>query len=389
VIYLNKNYVSLHTHTTYSIMDSTSDPEDMIKMAVGFGMKAIAFTEHNNIYSHVKKKQLCDKYGIKYIHGIELAMTESLEEKIRDNYHVVLLAKNIDGVREINELYSKATDLEHSYYVPRMTFDEFLSTSNNIIRSSACLGGVLNKLDKSHPRYKELLDKFDYLEIQPHTHPAQKTYNEYLMTLGKPLLATGDFHEISSYKSECRLKWMHGKGKKYDDEDKFDLIFKNYGDFVYSFKKLSYIPEEIYLEAIDNTNVVADMVEDFELDFSFKFPTLYPNQEETLRKQTFDNLERMLDSNIIDSEKFDEYLERVDIELEAFRVLKMESFILFMAELMTWCRNNDVAVGQARGSASGSLVCYLTNVTDVDPIVWGTNFTRFINVNRISLPDYM
>ena len=382
-----KNYVSLHTHTTFSIMDSTSTPEQMIDKAKELGMKALCFTEHGNIYSWIKKKQACDKAGIKYIHGIELYMTESLTNKVRDNYHVILIAKNMKGTEEINELYTKATDENHMYYNPRISFEEFLNTSDNIIRLSACLGGVLNRLDRNHPMYLDLLNKFDFLEVHPHIHPEQLAYNEYLGGIQKPLVACGDFHEVSQYKSECRLKWMAGKGKKYGDEDAFDLVIKGYDEFREMFIKQGVLSPEVIDTALENTNKIADMVEDFELDLTFKFPNLYDNPKELIRQKTFDSLDGLIADGLISESDIDIYIERIETELHAFDVLNMESFILFMSELMTFCMEENIAVGPARGSASGSLVCYLLHVTDVDPIVWGTNFTRFINVNRISLPD--
>lgn len=388
------NYVSLHTHTSLSIRDSTSTPEEMIKKAVEFGMKAIAFTEHGNVYNWIKKKQLCDKYGIKYIHGIEVYLTESLEEKKRDNYHTILLAKNYEGIKEINTLYTKSTikDDGHFYYNNRISFDEFLATSNNIIRLSACIGGALAKMNKDHPRYQELLDKYDYLEVQPHKLEEQKLHNSFLQKQGKPLIATGDFHEISAYKLECRKIWKTGlfrKGKDdaYDFDDDFDLAIKPYNEFREQFIEQGILSIDEIDEALKNTTTVADMVEDFELDTVFKFPELYDDAKNKIRQDTYDSLLKKIDIKEIDENDYDVYAERIETELFAFNTLNMESFILFFADLIGHCKNNNIAVGPARGSASGSLVCYLLDITDVNPIFWGTNFTRFINVNRISLPD--
>ena len=382
------NYVSLHTHTTYSVRDSTTSPEEMLQKAKEFGMRAIAFTEHGNISDWIKKKQYCEKYGIKYIHGMEAYMTETLDEKIRDNYHVILLAKNLAGVHELNELYTKSTALDgHFYYNNRITFDEFIQTSDNIIRLSACLGGVLAKLDKQHPRYTELMNKFDFLEVQPHDVEDQKVYNSFLQKQNKPLIATGDFHEATEYKSECRKIWKKGLGIRFENEDDFNLVIQNFEDFKEAFIQQGVLGIEEINEALNNTNVVADMVEDFELDYSFKFPNLYDDAKNKIREDTYEALDGMITDGTIDGMDFDTYEERIETELTAFDTLNMESFILFMSELMLYCRANNIAVGAARGSASGSLVCYLLGVTDVNPIVWGTNFTRFINVNRISLPD--
>ena len=384
---MKKNYVSLHTHTTLSLLDSTSTYEQVIDKAVDFGMPAIAFTEHGNIYSWIKKKQYCDKKGIKYIHGIECYMTEEHGNKIRDNYHVILLAKNWAGVEEINELYTKSTTPEQTYHKNRISFEQFLSTSNNIIRLSACLGGVLNKLPKDHPKYLELLNKFDYLEVHNHMHPEQIEYNEYLLSIQKRLVACGDFHEISDYKAKCRVTWKSGKGVAYEGEDMFDLVIRDYDEFRDAFVKQGVLHEDVIDNAIANTIKIADMCEDFKLDETFKFPDLYEDAAQLIVDQTHMALEQYMMNGWIDKTKSDIYIERIETELHAFKTLGMESFILFMSEVMSKCVQEGWATGPARGSASGSLVCYLLNVTDVDPIVWGTNFTRFINVNRISLPD--
>lgn len=382
-----KSYASLHTHSTFSLGDSTTTPYQIIDKCKSLGITALAFTEHGNITSWIEKKKACDKAGIKYIHGIELYMTESLTEKVKDNYHVILLAKNWEGVMEINELSTIATDLDHMYYKPRISFDEFLGTSDNIIRLSACLGGVLANLDENHARYNELLNKFDYLEVQPHAPERQFNYNFKLRATGKPLVATGDFHSTDAYESECRSTLRRSKGMEYDDEDEYPVVMMSRDEMETAFTNQGlFFPPEIET-ILNNTLKIADMVEDFDLDETFKFPNLYENAKEKIGTDTYAALELMINSGRIIEELIDTYIERVQTELHAFSVLGMESFILFMGELNTWALTNGIMIGPARGSASGSLVCYLLNVTDVDPIEWGTNFTRFINVNRISLPD--
>lgn len=379
----SKRIASLHTHSSYSLLDAVSSPFDIIDKAIEYNYKAIAFTEHSNIYNWIKKKQYCDKKGIKYIHGCEFYLTETLNEKIRDNYHVILLARNIDGVYEINELVTRSTMEDHFYYRPRISLDEFLSTSNNIIRLSACIGGVLGQNDPDSEIFKKCLDKFDYIEVQPHICDEHVAYNKMLAGLGKPLVATGDFHEADAYRVECRLMWKKGVGTSYPTEDKYDLSIKSYDDFRNCFIRQGALTEEQIDEAISNTVIIADLIEDFNLDYSFKFPQLYDEPKKMIRENTYKALDEML----LSKDEYDKYSDRIETELHAFDVLNMESFILFMSELMTYCVESNIAVGPARGSASGSLVCYLLKVQDVNPMVWGTNFTRFINVNRISLPD--
>ena len=176
------NYFLYHLHTELSLLDSCTNYKLYIDKAKELGMDAICFSEHGNIYNWLKKKQYCESNGLKYIHGCEVYLTEKLwwdEEQInkktkkteikkvhkRDNYHTILIAKNKKGFEELNKLIFKSTDKEHTYFKNRITFDEFLNISDNIISTSACLQSPLNKLDKNNEYYEKLIQKYDYLEI--------------------------------------------------------------------------------------------------------------------------------------------------------------------------------------------------------------------------------
>ena len=151
---MENNYTILHLHSMLSNgvtnIDSVTPYEDYIQKASELNMSAMAFSEHGSVFQWVKKKLCMEKYGIKYIHAQEFYLTETLEEKVRDNYHCLLIAKNYDGVLELNTLSSLAFNREdnHFYYVPRITIQELYNTSDNIIISTACLAGVLNKASK-------------------------------------------------------------------------------------------------------------------------------------------------------------------------------------------------------------------------------------------------
>ena len=239
----------------------------------------------SNIYSWVEKKMYCDEQGIKYLHGVECYLTKSLTDndgaKVRDNYHTILIAKNYDGVMEINRLCSLASQPDHFYYKPRLTFDEFLAISDNVIKISACLASPLNKMRKGDIDVDErLLEAYDYYEIQPHINSdEQKEYNLWLVKMakkyGKPLIAGTDTHSLNQYKAECRTILQLAKKIEFASEDKFDLTYKSYDELVDMFSKQGVLDEQTYLEAINNTNVMADSVEPFELDTSLKYPILY------------------------------------------------------------------------------------------------------------------
>lgn len=410
-----------------SLLDSATKFQDYIDRAVQLGQTAIAFTEHGNIYQWVAKKMACDKAGIKYLHGVECYLTEQLYEypdanelwreaqsgrneqdakkalaemmesgkkKVRDNYHTILIAKNYDGILEINNLVSLSNRDDHFYYKPRITFEEFLGISDNVIKISACLASPLNKMSVRHPMYEKLLKHYDYLEVQAHNFGEQISYNCHLAEMSKkygiPLIAGTDTHSIDAYKAECRSIMQLAKHIEFADEDSFDLTYKTYDELVEMFRIQGALPEQVFLEAIENTNRMADSVEPFELDISFKYPKLYGNAaedkavfEDTIRK----NLQSKIDEGAITPEQIQNFKDAIKEECRVFDKIDMSGFMLFMSELVTWCKSNGIPIGFNRGSCGGSRVAYVTNTTDLNPETWHTVFSRFCNEDRKEIGD--
>lgn len=390
------NYVVYHLHTEQSLLDSCTNYKDYVDRAVELGQKAIAFTEHGNVFNWVEKKMYCDAKGIKYIHGVECYLTEQLEPKVRDNYHTILLAKNYEGVKEINRLCYIASQPDHFYYRPRLSFDEFLGISDNVIKISACLASPLNEWRKNYVQYRtskfaDIASHYDYLEIQPHDFEEQIQFNKFLYTMHEdfriPLIVGTDTHSINQYKAECRTMLQYSKNIDFGDEDTFDLTYKSYDELCDMFEKQGY-RKSTYLEAINNTNVMADSVEDFELDTSFKYPILYGEQDEQiLLERLREKYKEKVAKGIIDKSKAKEYGDKIKEELAVFHKVGMGGFMLFMSELVSWCWDNDIPIGYCRGSVGGSEVAYLSDITDVDPVVWHTMFSRFCNEHRKEIGD--
>ena len=389
-----RTYVNYHNHSDYSLLDSCTDFKLYADYAKELGQTAIASTEHSKPLGWVSKKMYCDEIGIKFLMGVEIYLTETLDEKVRDNYHTILIAKNYDGIKELLKAVSVSCQDDHFYYTNRMTFDEFFKLSSNVIKISACLASPLNKLPISHPVYEKLVKHYDYLEIQPHNHPDQKAYNVHLATLSKkynkPLIAGTDTHSLNKYKAECRSILLKAKRKSYGDEDAFDLTYKTYDELVLAFKEQDCLPESIYLQAIENTNVMADSVEDFELDTSLKYPILYGSREEDNRmfKETINRkFKEKVDSGVIPQEQVEAFKTALEEEQRVFKKIEMDGFMLSMSELISWCKENDIAVGNARGSVGGSRVAYVTDVIDLNPETWHTVFSRFANEDRKEVGD--
>lgn len=413
-----KNYITYHLHTELSLLDSCTNFKLYVDKAKELGQSAICFTEHGNTYNWVEKKLYCEEKGIKYLHGCEVYLTKELFEypkvpdewfeaqlsrdekevqkeyeeilesgkkKIRDNYHTILIAKNYAGLQELNTLIDLSTQADHMYYKPRISFDEFKNISDNIIKISACLASPLNKL-----RDERLIQYYDYLEIQPHVNSEdQKEYNKWLYEMSikhnKPLIAGTDTHSINTYKAECRSILQKAKHIEFTNEDEFDLTYKSYDELVDMFRQQNSLPEEVYLEAIENTNVMAASVEDFELDKSFKYPKLYEDEEKVFKQRINKMYQEKLKNGIITKDP--RYVKQIREEMRVFKKIGMVGFMLFMSELVCWCWDNGIPIGFCRGSCGGSVIAYITDIIDVDPIVWNTVFSRFCNEHRTEIGD--
>lgn len=405
--------------------------------------------------------------GLKYLHGVEVYLTAALEPKQRDNYHTILIAKNFEGVKEINTLVDLSTQSDHMYYKPRITFDEFFNISDNVIKISACLASPLSKypnfigkqvdekiaeleknketeanrlyielnseaarnqlieditiihntsyemyveqcIEKSNNAfdlqieeakselenakivYDKLMKTYDYYEIQPHVKSIdQIRYNKMLYEASKkynkPLIAGTDTHSIDSYKAECRSILQKAKHIEFSNEDEFDLTYKSYDELVDMFKQQGSLPMNAVLEAIENTNRMADSVTDYELDTAFKYPILYDNEEEVFVERIYRMYHEKLDKGIIQPDP--RYEENIKEELRVFKKIGMVGFMLFMSELVCWCWDNGIPIGFCRGSVGGSTIAYLTDIIDVNPVVWNTVFSRFANEDRKEIGD--
>ena len=453
---MNNNYTLLHLHSDYSLLDSTTSFERYVDWAVEHGMKAIASTEHGNIYNWTTKKEYCDKKGIKYIHGVELYLTEKLfhtrlkikeskdgsyeinevKQKIRDNYHIILLARNFDGVKEINSLVSMANDENHFYFKPRISFEEASKISHNVIVLSACLANPLwsyrfqfekyqaeveslqndianlkeaknnfikelngestirkkkrakekiefdiKKCEDYIEAYKcnieylqsdiddinmeyfgndyclDLINRYDYFEVQPHVNSeAQKEFNKKLLEISKenekPIICGTDTHNYDSYAAECRTIMQVAKGIEFLEEDTFDLTLKTYDELYDMFKEQNVLTNEQIHEVLDNTNKLADNVEDFELDVSFKYPVFKSPEEDAkmFENKCWQGLDNKIKIGAIDKNKYNEYSDRVKEELRVFNKIGMSGFMLSMEEFIGKLRNEGIPFGFSRGS---------------------------------------
>lgn len=362
---MEQNYVVYHLHDDKgSLLDSCTKWEDYVDLAASYGMKAIASTNHGYNLNWTEKKQYAEKKGLKFIVGCEVYLTseiyhypeipdevyesyqgwdpqEAQEEigkmmdaeryKVRDNFHTILLCKNARGVLELNKVMSTSYDADHKYYKPRITFEEFFGLSDNIIKISACLASPLRKYTSEcdgfrQEVYDKLCETYDYYEIQYHDCDDQKEYNQYLWELSKkyhkPLIAATDTHSLNAYKAECRKILMMGKGIEFTGEDEFDLTFKSYNELVDAFTVQDALPREVWMEAIENTNRMADSVTDFTLSTKARYPILTGTSESDANvyiKRTHDMLNDKIRRGIIPEYEVAQFKADVEEELTVFK----------------------------------------------------------------------
>ena len=393
------NYTILHAHSDISNgvtnIDSVTKFQDYVNRAQECGMKAFALSEHGSVMGWDLKKEAIEKAGMKYIHAEEFYITETLAEKVRDNWHCLLIARNLDGVHELNGLATKSFNRKdnHFYYVPRITFDELLGTSDNIIITSACLGGILNhastEIKERFLRFMMQHRERCFLEVQHHNVKDQISYNQKLYEIsqktGLRLIAGTDTHSLNAEHAEGRRILQQSKDIFFDNEQGWDLTFKTYDELISAYQQQNSIPEEAYMEAIQNTNVVADMIEPFELDRHTKYPHIYDDPEKVFKQKINEGYK----NNRYLKERYtkEEVVARVNEEFEVYKKVGAIDFMLLESYIREWERKNDIQSGYGRGSVSGSLIAYILGITQMDSLKFHLNFFRFMNPARVTNAD--
>jgi len=403
------SFVHLHNHTHYSLLDGLTKIDELVKYAKEQGSPAVAITDHGTMYGVIEFYQKCKKAGIKPIIGVETYLApksrfDKLNRSDAKNYHLVLLAKNELGYKNLIKLIS-AAHLEGFYYKPRIDWDLLEKYHEGLIASTACLGGEIAQYilasdlvgaKKRILEYNELFgqDHF-YLEMMDHPElPGQEKVNKALIELSKetgvPLIATNDIHYFKKEDAEAQdiLLCLQNK-KKINDKDRMSMM--GHGD--YSMRSNAGMIEAFkdIPEAIANTLKIAEMC-NLEIDLGsvqlphFEVPDGY-NGNSYLKHICEIGLKLRYPDLKLDSEEAKVILDRMNFELSVVEKMGWPSYFLIVADFVNWAKDNGVVVGPGRGSAAGSLVCYLTGITNLDPLKYDLLFERFLNPERISMPD--
>lgn len=396
---MSENYVVYHCHSDLSNgvtnVDSVTKYKEYVDRASELGMKAMAFSEHGSVFEWLHKKDYIESKGMKYIHACEVYVTVFPEEKIRDNMHCVLIAKNYDGFKELNRMISKSFNRNdnHFYFTPRIYLDELFNTSDNIIITSACIGGIIAKSDGIvRQRILEFMSKHSYrcyLEIQHHKDQSQCLYNQelikYSVTLGIPLIAGTDTHALNLNHVKGRHILQISKGVKFAGEENWDLTFKSYDELVKAYEEQNSISSEYYITAIENTNKMADMIEPFTLDRDTKYPKLYDNPLEAYKKAIVESCKNNKYIRSRYSQR--EIIDTVKDELEVYKATKSIDFMMLEVFMRAWEKEHGIKCGYGRGSVSGSFIAYLLGITQMDSKKFNLNFFRFMNPSRVTNAD--
>lgn len=394
------DFTHLHVHTQFSILDGAAEIKKLIAKTKEYGMKALAITDHGNMYGVLQFVEECYKQGIKPIIGCEMYVAEGsrFEKKgkeDRSGYHLILLAKNYEGYKNLSKLSSIGFK-EGFYYTPRIDKEVLALHSKNLIALSACIGGeipqmILEKgIDAAELALKEYLDIFGedfYLEMQNHGLHEQVLANEGLMALAKKhkvkLVASNDIHYVNPQDAEAHdILVCLNTGKDFNDPTRMRYTGFEYLRSPEEMEKL--FPE--CPEALLNTMDVCNKIEPVQLKRDvilpvFPLPKDFANEDEYLHHLTMDG------AKILYVDLNDEILERINFELSVIKKMGFAGYFLIVQDFINEARKKDVAVGPGRGSAAGSVVAYCIGITGLDPIKYRLLFERFLNPERISMPD--
>ncbi|MGI6374165.1 MAG: DNA polymerase III subunit alpha [Patescibacteria group bacterium] len=401
------SFVHLHNHSHYSLLDGLTKIDEMIAAAKEQGSPAVALTDHGVMYGAIEFYQKAKQAGIKPIIGVEayLATGSRLAKETREdarNYHLVLLAKNREGYQNLIKLTSLA-HLEGFYYKPRIDWEILEKHHEGLIALTACLAGEIPRLiqagdlakaKKRILEYNELFGQGNfYLEIQDHPElEDQAKVNQQLIKFSQelniPLVATNDVHYLKKEDAEAQdiLLCIQNK-KKLSDQDRMTML--GYGDYSFRsnaemIKAFAKVPE-----AIENTLKIAESC-NLELELGktqlpyFAVPAGYDGNS-YLRQWSEEGIARRFPGASEGELKLVQ--ERLDYELSVIANMGWPDYFLIVADFIKWAKDNNIVVGPGRGSAAGSLVCYLTGITNLDPLKYELLFERFLNPERVSMPD--
>lgn len=402
---MSNTFIHLHNHSDYSLLDGAQNVNVFVQTAVELGMDAIALTEHGNMFSTMAFYRAAKKAEIKPIIGCEVyvAIDSRFDKKPRQqggwgNHHLVLIAQNEIGYKNLLKLVTLGF-LEGFYYRPRIDKELLKEHSEGLICLSACLKGEVSQKNLQNDfegakkvalEYADMFPGKYYLEVQNHGIKEEKTNVEKMIALSKetgiPLVATNDSHYAKKEHAEAHdILICLGTGKDRSDPNRLrystnEFYLKSYDEMNELFKDVP--------EAVENTKKIADQIElDIPLGSyhlpKFNIPEKSSTQDENEYLRTV--CEKKLKEKY--SKTTDEIKERLAHELDVIKNMGFAGYFLITEDFVRFAKENGIPVGPGRGSAAGSIVSYVLGITNIDPLKYNLLFERFLNPERISMPD--
>lgn len=386
----------------YSLLDGFGTPEEMLKRAKDIGLKAYAITEHGNEYSWVYFDKLHKEFpDVKLIFGVELyeCFDITVKDKGTKYFHLIALAKNEEGRKALNKIVTKS-NLEGFYYKPRVEIADIIPYAENLVISTACLASKIARESDYQTcvtyvqEYKKYFPHF-YLEMQSHSHEEQAEYNKKILQLSHdtntPFIITTDSHAAT--KEDLYYQGRHVQIAH--DSETLTEVYE--GCYLQSEKEIHAIMDKqigrdnVQL-GLDNTNLVADLIEEVHMPFQSPQLPNYPLPDEF--KDNYEYLKHLV-SQGWETRKFNEmpdadqkqYRERIEYELNIIHEMGFDGYFIIVWDFINYAKTHGVKLGAGRGSGAGSLVCFTIGITNLNPIKYGLIFERFLNPERISMPD--
>jgi DNA polymerase-3 subunit alpha len=405
------DFVHLHVHTQYSLLDGTIRLDNLFKKAKEYQMPAVAMTDHGNIFGAIDFYQHAQKYGIKPIIGCELyvAPRSRFDKNAytigEGSHHLLVLVKDMGGYKNLMKLVS-AGYLEGFYYRPRIDKDLLRQHHDGLIGFSACLHGEVSDLllkgnneeaKRVAGEYREIFGNGNfYLEIMENGLPEQKIANKGIVEISRelsiPLVATNDCHYINREDAEAHeVLLCIQTGKTMEDTNRMKFMTDQF--YFRSPEKMKQLFKD-YPESVNNTIVVAEQC-NLKFDFGIiSLPRFEIDTGETLddhlmnlAKKGLENLMPVIMKGKTDGSLWEKYERRLKEELEIIKSMGFAGYFLIVSDFVNYAKQKNIPVGPGRGSAAGSLVAYSIGITNIDPIRYGLFFERFLNPDRISMPD--
>ncbi len=395
-----KDFVHLHVHSEYSLLDGAARIVDLVDQAAALGQRALAITDHGCMYGAIAFYKACKAAGVKAIIGMEAYVSpRKLEEKDgkmdREYAHFILLAKNAVGYKNLCYLSSLAFTKGY-YYRPRIDYETLADRREGLIAMSACLSGDLPRLlmdgmtaeaEAYVQRMQAIFGEDFYVELQDHGIPEERQILPELIRIGRKygakLACTNDVHYVLREDAEAQDALLCIQTQRYlDDADRMRMTGEEF------YLKSADEMEALFAhcpESLDTTVEIADKCE-----LEFDFDTLHLPNYDVPEGETHEGyLRKLCEKGLAEKceGKGEDYRDRLDFELKMIAQMGYTDYFLIVWDFIDYARSRGIMVGPGRGSAAGSIAAYCLNITNVDPIAYGLIFERFLNPERISMPD--